>query len=192
MDIDIDLKNRQDLLDQVNHINASMLVGDTIMRHSVGVYFQNIPLNPKTGNSNILYEDAEKLGYIKIDLLNLNIYENIKSNDHLTKLMNTEPNWELLLNEYFCNCLFQISGNFEVVSTLKPKSIEQLAATIAIIRPAKRYLIGKDWNTIFKEVWKKPIDDEYYFKKSHGIAYAMAIVVQMNLIVEDLMKIDIK
>jgi hypothetical protein len=53
-----------------------------------------------------------------------------------------------------------------------------------MIRPAKRYLIGKDWSTILKEVWQKPENDEYYFKKSHATAYAMAIVVQMNLICE--------
>ena len=32
-----------------------------------------------------------------------------------------------------------------------------------------------------KEVWKKPKDGSYFFKKSHAIAYAHAIVVQMNL-----------
>jgi transposase len=54
---------------------------------------------------------------------------------------------------------------------------------LAIIRPAKRYLIGKDWNTVLAEVWQKPRHShEYYFKKSHATAYAVAVVVQMNLI----------
>jgi hypothetical protein len=35
-----------------------------------------------------------------------------------------------------------------------------------------------------KEVWAKPAGDEYFFKKSHATAYAVAIVVQMNLICE--------
>ena len=65
-----------------------------------------------------------------------------------------------------------------------PQSIEQLAAVLAMIRPAKRYLIGKDWNTVMGEVWLKPENDEYYFKKAHAVAYAVAIVVQMNLICE--------
>ena len=30
----------------------------------------------------------------------------------------------------------------------------------------------------------KPEDGEYYFKKAHAVAYAMAVVVQMNLICE--------
>jgi len=64
--------------------------------------------------------------------------------------------------------------------------VEQLAAVLAVIRPAKRYLIGKDWSEIEAEVWQKPDGDEYYFKKAHAIAYAHVIVVQMNLICESL------
>jgi len=55
-----------------------------------------------------------------------------------------------------------------------------------VIRPAKRHLLGKSWEDILKEVWTKPTTDEYYFKKAHAVAYAMAIVVQMNLICEGL------
>jgi hypothetical protein len=55
---------------------------------------------------------------------------------------------------------------------------------LAIIRPAKKHLLGKTWTEIGMEVWKKPENDEYYFKKSHAVAYATAIVVQINLICE--------
>jgi hypothetical protein len=64
--------------------------------------------------------------------------------------------------------------------------VEQLSAVLAMIRPAKRYLIGKPWTTIMKEVWTKPENDEYFFKKSHATAYAVAIVAQMNLICEQI------
>ena len=54
---------------------------------------------------------------------------------------------------------------------------------MAIIRPAKRQLMYKDWTDIMKDVWIKPsTDGSYFFKKSHAVAYAQAIVVQMNLI----------
>jgi DNA polymerase III alpha subunit len=69
---------------------------------------------------------------------------------------------------------------------MKPTSVEQLAAVLAMIRPAKRYLIGKEWTTVMKEVWSKPENDEYFFKKSHATAYAVAITVQMNLICEQI------
>ena len=57
---------------------------------------------------------------------------------------------------------------------------------LAIIRPSKRYLLNESWDKINEEVWITPADGSYYFKKSHAIAYAIAIVVQMNLIVEQL------
>jgi DNA polymerase III alpha subunit len=69
---------------------------------------------------------------------------------------------------------------------MKPTTVEQLAAVLAMIRPAKRYLIGKEWTTVMNEVWTKPKDGSYYFKKSHAIAYAVAVVVHMNLICEQL------
>jgi DNA polymerase III alpha subunit len=69
---------------------------------------------------------------------------------------------------------------------MKPRNVEQLAAVLAMIRPAKRYLIGKPWNEVLKEVWTKPENEEYYFKKSHATAYAVAVVVQMNVICESI------
>ena len=78
--------------------------------------------------------------------------------------------------------LFHLNGHFNIVSKLEPRTIEQLAAVLAIIRPAKRGLMYKDWVDIMKDVWIKPTDGSYFFKKSHAVAYAQAIVVQMNLI----------
>ena len=37
-----------------------------------------------------------------------------------------------------------------------------------------------------QEVWVKPSDDKYFFKKSHATSYAVAVVVHMNLICEQL------
>jgi DNA polymerase III alpha subunit len=36
------------------------------------------------------------------------------------------------------------------------------------------------------EIWTKPSDGSYYFKKSHATAYAVAVVVHMNLLVEEI------
>ena len=77
--------------------------------------------------------------------------------------------------------LFHLNGHFNIVSKLKPQSIEQLAAVLAIIRPAKRHLLNKSWDEIMKDVWVRPTDGSYFFKKSYAVAYAQAIVVQMNL-----------
>jgi DNA polymerase III alpha subunit len=130
------------------------------------------------------YEEAEDRGYFKIDFLNVGIYKGVRDEAHLIQLMETEPLWDLLEQDDFTQLLFHVNGHGSILRQSKPKSIEQLAAVLAMIRPAKRYLIGKEWTTVMKEVWTKPENDEYYFKKSHAIAYATAIVVQMNLICE--------
>ena len=54
---------------------------------------------------------------------------------------------------------------------------------LAVIRPAKKHLIGLSWSEIAKTVWDKN-DDGYSFKKSHSIGYAHLVVVHMNLIEE--------
>ena len=132
------------------------------------------------------YKTAEERGYFKIDFLNVSVYEGVKDRKHLLQLMETEPLWDLLLQDDFSNLLFHVNGHGHILRQMKPTSIPQLAAVLAMIRPAKRYLIGKDWTTVMTEVWTKPENDEYYFKKAHAVAYAAAIVVQMNLICENL------
>ena len=65
-------------------------------------------------------------------------------------------------------------------------SITSILVNGTILDSVRNYLIGKDWTTVMNEVWTKPEGDEYYFKKSHAIAYAHAILVQMNLICEQI------
>jgi hypothetical protein len=183
-DIDIDFPDRTAILDIISHVPAS-IKGDK--KHNTGVYCQRIPVNPLTGLSSIDYNEAEKRGYFKLDFLNVGVYKDIKSEDHLNQLMAREPIWDLLVQEDFVNLLFHLNGHVEILKKTMPQSVEQLAAVLAMIRPAKRHLIGKDWNTVFNDVWVKPTTDEYYFKKAHAIGYAMVVVVQMNLICEQLM-----
>lgn len=188
MDIDIDFPDRDNVLKFIKHVPASRIENGTFKKHNSGVYCTPIPYNPITGLSSIEYEEAERRGYFKIDFLNVGIYKGVISEEHLIKLMETEPLWDLLLEDDFTNQLFHVNGHGHILKTMKPRNVEQLAAVLAMIRPAKRYLIGKDWKEVNLEVWVKPANDEYFFKKAHAIAYAMAVTVQMNLICEDLVK----
>lgn len=187
MDVDIDLPDRTEILNIIKHIPAA-IKGDncTFKKHNSGVYCHSIPYNPLTGAASIDYKEAEERGYFKIDFLNVGIYKDVKNEEHLVRLMNTEPLWELLEQDEFVNLLFHLNGHGAILRLMKPKSVEQLAAVLAMIRPAKRHLIGQDWATIEKEIWVKPDNNEYYFKRSHAHGYAIAIVVQMNLICENL------
>ena len=157
-------------------------------RHNTGVYFTEVPHDPATNLSTLDYDTAEQRKYFKIDCLNVSIYKDINDEKHLEVLMNKEPVWELLEAQDFVDKVFHINGHSEILKKLKPRNIKQLAAVLAIIRPSKRYLLNESWDKIMKEVWIKPTDDKYFFKKSHATSYAVAVVVHMNLICEQLEK----
>jgi hypothetical protein len=185
-DIDIDFADRKKVLDVIKHVPASIKDDSGFKKHNTGVYCHEIPYNPLTDTASLDYKEAEARGYFKIDFLNVGIYKDVKDETQLIYLLNKEPLWDLLEQDDFVNLLFHVNGHGSVLRAMKPTSIEQLAAVLAMIRPAKRHLIGKDWNTVLADIWVKPAGDEYFFKKAHAIAYAAAVVVQMNLICEQL------
>jgi DNA polymerase III alpha subunit len=183
-DIDIDFLDREKALALFKHVGASRIDNEKLVKHNTGVYLHEVPTDAITGLCAVPYDAAEERKYFKIDFLNVGIYKGVRDESHLIELMNKEPLWDLLEDDSFNSLLFHVNGHGEILRKMKPTTIEQLAAVLAMIRPAKRYLIGSDWNTVLNEVWKKPESEEYFFKKSHATAYAVAIVVQMNLICE--------
>ena len=186
MDIDIDFIDRDQALTLFKHIKASRVDDNKLVKHNTGIYLHEVPTNAIENVCAVPYDIAEERGYFKIDFLNVGIYKGVRDEEHLIELMNREPLWDLLEQDDFVNLLFHVNGHGSILREMKPKTVEQLAAILAMIRPAKRHLIGKSWNEVMKEVWLKPDNNEYYFKKSHATAYAVAIVVQMNLICEQI------
>ena len=180
-DIDIDFADRNIILNKIQHRVAKL---DTGKKHNTGVYVTEIPHNPFNEIATIDHKEADARGYFKLDFLNVSIYKDVRDNEHLIQLMERKPLWELLQHEEFVDQLFHLNGHTSILKQTCPTSVEQLAAVLAMIRPAKRHLIGKTWNEIVKEVWTKPENDDYYFKKAHAVSYAMAVVVHMNLLVE--------
>ena len=183
-DIDIDFADRDLALSRIKHIRASRLDRNDTVPHNTGIYLQSIPVNPITNLSTIDYKTAEDRGYFKLDFLNVSIYKDVRDEEHLKTLMETEPLWDLLEQDDFSSLLFHVNGHGSILRQMKPTTILQLAAVLAMIRPAKRHLIGETWTTVMETIWTKPTDGEYYFKKAHAVAYAMAVAVQMNLICE--------
>lgn len=141
-------------------------------------------MDPFTGTASLTYERAEELGYLKLDFLNVNLYQQVKNEEHLTELMNTEPAWQRLYEREFCEQLMHMGNHYETLTKMPEPvdSIPRLAMMLSVIRPAKRHLIGQKWVDVAKTVWEKPADDSYYFKKSHAIAYAHLVAVHMNLL----------
>jgi len=179
-DIDIDFADRDIILSQLEHRVAKLNTGK---KHNTGVYATEIPHNPIDNLATVEHKAAEERGYFKLDFLNVSIYKNVRDEAHLTELMEREPVWQLLEHEDFSEKVFHLNGHSSLLKVLKPSSVSQLAATLAIIRPAKRHLANESWETIMKEVWIKP-EEGYYFKKAHAVSYATACVVHMNLLCE--------
>lgn len=186
MDVDLDFQDRDQALNVLKHIKASRIDDQKLVPHNTGIYLQSIPYDPITNLASIDYKTAEQRGYFKLDFLNVNVYKGVRDEEHLKHLMEITPLWDLLEQDDFSNLLFHINGHGNILRTMKPDTVEKLAAVLAMIRPAKRHLIGKPWDEVFAEIWIRPETGEYFFKKSHGIAYAMAIIVQMNLICEQI------
>lgn len=179
-DVDIDLANREQVVALLSPTPAMQLDAGKPRKHNTGVYFHNVPINPFTGMSTLDYKTAEQRGWFKVDLLNVGIYTEFESNEQIDALLEKEPVWELLEHREIIQQLFHIHNHADTVIRMKPRSLEQLAMVLACIRPGKKHLVGRSWSEIEKEVWVKPDNEDYYFKRSHSFGYAQAIVLQLN------------
>jgi len=184
-DIDIDMADRDQLLNLVGHVDASMINNDVIKKHNVGVYFQDAPTFMNTNMCSIDYKETGKYGFFKIDVLNNSVYEDIENEKQLDTLMNLEVDWDLLKEEEVVNDLPHLARHYHLVNSVSPTSVKDLADVLALMRPAKKHLLDlyiKDKESARKSLYTKPDNGEFYFKYSHAIAYAVSITVRMNYI----------
>jgi hypothetical protein len=183
-DIDIDFGDRTLALNLLRHTPASINRDGTWVQHNTGVYVTDIPQDPFTGRASLDYDAAEERGYMKLDFLNVSLYTQIKSEQHLQELIAQEPEWDRLYDPEFCGRLIHIGNHYKTLIQMPEavNSIPRMAMLLSVIRPAKRHLIGKPWREVAETVWEKPADDSYFFKKSHSLAYAHLVVVNMNLL----------
>lgn len=182
-DVDIDFGDRTKILGIIKHVGASIIT-DESRAHNTGIYVTEIPRDPVTNRATIDYKAAEDRGYIKLDLLNVSLYSQVRDEDHLTELMNREPPWHRLYEPEFCAQLIHIKNHYDILISMPEavNSIARMAMFLAVIRPGKRHLIGRPWKEVAETIWEKPSDGEYIFKRSHSCAYAHLVVVHMNLL----------
>lgn len=183
-DVDIDFADRQKILNLIEYTSATIADGKSRSTHNTGVYVTDIPEDPFTARSALDYREAERRGYIKLDFLNVGLYNQVKNEAHLLELMRREPPWHRLYEPEFCSQLIHINNHYDTLINMPEavNSIPRLAMFLAIIRPSKRHLIGKPWAEVAKTIWDKPTDNSYYFKKSHSVGYSHLVVVNMNLL----------
>lgn len=181
-DIDIDVKKKSDITDSFYCVEAIQDLGElSNTTHQSGVYFQDIPIDPITGNAAIPYKEAEELGYQKIDFLNNHAYNNISSRVEMEELINKPVDWGMLSNEEVVNELYHLNKNFNLLQRKSPKSIKELALFLAVIRPGKKHLFDMSWDEMESNgIWDIYQSEGYCIKKAHAFAYAHLIVMQMN------------
>lgn len=187
-DIDIDTGNAFDPVkffggDVV--VKATLVKDDKLQGHPCGVYFQNIAVDPISKLSAIAYDDAEELGYFKVDFLHLNIYNHFNDKQEIKELLKAEPDWSILNSPSIVSKLFQLSKHYDIINKIKPKSIDEIADVLALIRPGKSYILNlylKNKERARKELYKIDKDGNFGFKKSHAYAYALVVVLQLHLL----------
>jgi hypothetical protein len=182
-DIDLDLADRNQLLKLIHAVPARQHHQGQVRRHNSGVYVTDIPYDPINECATIDYETAEQRGYFKIDLLNMSVYELVKSPEHYKEMLDQEPNWSRLWTDPAWSKQLVHVGNYtELLKTMKPDSIPRMAAFIAIIRPGKAHLQNLPWEEVFKTVWDGDDSRGFVFKHSHSISYAALVGLHMNLL----------
>ena len=184
-DIDLDLADRDQLLKLIHATPARQLHQGQVRRHNSGIYVTDIPYDPINACAAIDYEQAEQLGYFKIDLLNMSVYRLIKSPEHYQEMLNKEPPWERLWTDTeWAKQLVHVGNYATLLETMRPDSIPRMAAFISIIRPGKAHLQNRPWAEVFESVWNGDDSKGFVFKKSHSLGYAKLIALHMNLLIQ--------
>jgi hypothetical protein len=182
-DIDIDLADRDQLLDLIYGIPARQTHQGQVRRHNSGVYVTDIPYDPVNACAAIDYEQAEQLGYFKIDLLNMTVYKLIQDPAHYQDMLALEPPWSRLWTDPdWAGQLAHVGNYTELLKTMRPDSIPRMAAFISIIRPGKAHLQGRPWDQVFASVWDGDASQGFVFKQSHAVSYAALVALHMNLL----------
>ena len=197
MDIDIDFSDAQKVKsffkDRI--VLASQIENDDIKKHNVGVYFQSMPVDKELNIAAIpclitgeqpRRDRAQELGYFKLDFLEVKMLRHFKSKAEIRELLKIPPDWSLLEREDIVTDVFQIRNHFDIVSKVKPKSIEEVADVLALIRPNKRVLLDeylKNPKHVREHLlYKREAGEKSSFRLCHAVPYSMLIVLNLHII----------
>jgi hypothetical protein len=140
-------------------------------------------VDPVDACAAIDYETAEQLGYFKIDLLNMTVYQLIQSPEHYAQVLEQDPPWSRLWTDTEWSAQLVHIGNYtELLKSMRPDSIPRMAAFISIIRPGKAHLQNQPWDQVFESVWDGDSSRGFVFKKSHALGYSKLVTLHMNLL----------
>lgn len=184
MDIDIDTPSSFDPKEVFTDVvYASVINNGRFRKHPAGVYFQQVPTEPTQDVCCLPYDLAPHFDLFKVDFLHLSLLDVFDSKDQIRELMKKPPKWEMLEDEDVVAELFQLKNHFDVLQLIQPRSIQELADCVALIRPGRRYLLDQyksDPVQSRAELYKLPLP-KGCFKKAHAIAYAFNISLQLHM-----------
>ena len=147
------------------------------------LFRSDIPYDPVHECAAIDYESAEQRGYFKIDLLNMTVYNLVKTPEHYEQMLAQEPPWERLWTDSaWASQLVHVGNYTGLLATMKPDSIPRMAAFISIIRPGKAHLQTRPWAEVFDSVWDGNSSQGFVFKKAHALGYSKLVALHMNLL----------
>lgn len=195
-DVDIDLADPGAAMQVVPGLTRASqfnVAKDELVQHSTGAYLQKIPVDPVTGLAAFPYDVAEDLGYFKVDFIKNHIYTGLTNEDIEAMLEfgeGPEFPWDWFEDEAFYGDqgLAHIGRYHHIVMQYPPRSVTDLAAIIALIRPRKSYLIGEPRDFVMDNIWINHPEEEtdkpgvYFFKKSHAVAYALMILIHIQVL----------
>jgi len=182
-DIDLDMPDRQQLLNLIQHTPARQFTQGLARHHASGIYVTDIPVDPIQGCAAIDFHQADQRGYFKIDLLNMSVYQLVRDPEHYEQMLAKEPNWSRLWTDStWASQLVHVGNYVDLLGSMQPDSITRMAAFISIIRPGKAHLQNCTWNKVFESVWDGDNSKGFVFKRSHSIGYATLVTLHMNLL----------
>lgn len=182
-DVDIDVSPKTDK-DKYG-TRAMAYNHEMVSAHPSGYYLETVPVDPITGLCSFDSSYGDSAGFQKVDLLSNSSYDMFESKEEVLKYAEMEPEWDLLLEEDVVQSLPHLAKHIDLLTRIQPRSIHDLADTLALIRPGKSHLIDsymKNKERVRKKLYKRSKD--HYFKKSHAYSYAMMIICVLNKISE--------
>lgn len=176
-DVDIDVKSG---IERNEYGTRAMIYNESVSKvlpHPSGVYIQQVPVDMMTGNAAIDYKDGDEANLLKVDILTNTSYDIFSNKADLLSAIDEEPDWSLLSRRDVVSKLPHIGAHYDLISSIEPRSIIELADCLALIRPGKLHLVD-DYRTdtagVRRTLYKRP-KTGVYFKKSHAVSYAVMI-----------------
>lgn len=181
-DVDIDVKsstNKKAYGTQAMVYNSKT---EKVLPHPAGFYLEPVPIDDTTGNCAFDYKFGSEFGFFKVDLLTNTVYDGFKTKEEVLEAATGDVDWDKFGDERIVAQLPHIANHFDIIRRVNPRSIDDLADVLALIRPGKRPLLDryiKSKDRTRHTLYKRANNDLNYFKKSHAYSYALMIIVAL-------------